>query len=175
MSDIDNSNVGFTGIVDTIYDSKVLKGLVGGGVLPESLRIIKAQVDFLDQSLAGAVGSYPFYDVNSGDQVHLNQHDQLLYFGIVSTTTLTSGGSATVNVGLAAASGASSVVTSLIGGAVAAANFSYFASGAVTSPVSGALGTGSVVQVGGTNQWLSATVATAALTAGVLQVVLMVA
>lgn len=171
MGDIDTSNTAFTGVKDTIYDSKVFKGLVSNSILPESIRIMKAQVAFMTDDLAGAIGNYAILNVDSGEQIHLNRGDQVVYFAVKAVTPLTSG-AASINVGLGlTASG--SVVDGLIGGSVAFGSFGNLTTGAVTNPISGALGTGSITVVG-SNQWLVAQISGGALTAGVLQVVVMV-
>lgn len=162
MSDSDLSNQAFTKVIDTVHGANELQGLVNNGILAKSFRVIRGQVDFLNAELAGAVGDYPVLDTNSGAQIHLSDSEFVFLGSFMASTTVTSGGAATMNFGLAlSADGASAVVNSLSGGALSIATTNT--------------GTGITVPVNvGVNQWVTATVAVAALTAGVVQVNLIV-
>jgi hypothetical protein len=76
MSDVTTENAAFTQVVDTIYDSKVLAGLVSSGVLPSTFRVIKGTITF--DASATAVG-YPIIDSYTGEQVLLNSTQAILY------------------------------------------------------------------------------------------------
>lgn len=157
-------NPGFRKIQETITDSKVLDGLAENGVLPRSLRFIKASIDFTGQ--LGPEDGLQILDVETGTQVHLDPGEQILYFSAVASTTLTSGGSPTFDLGLSPTQ--DSAVATVLG--TAATTMAALNAG-VNEIITDA---SAVTLVGATNQWLSVDVNVVALTAGVLQVVLIV-
>jgi hypothetical protein len=163
MSEIDVQNLGFKVVHDTVIDSGVLSGLVEAGVIPKSFRVIKGEVDLtgLDDGEAAAVVD------ESGNQITLSPGSHLVYISVVETTTLVSGGSATVALGLAptAAVTATAAIADTIVEATAYNGFQSFADAAVAYNAS---------SVGAANVYLEADVAVATISGGVLSVVLVV-
>lgn len=100
MSELAIENTGFSKIVDTVYDSKVLKGLVSSGVLPSTFRVIKGYVTFDNDAKDS---NLPILDVNTNEQVKLSEGNAILYAAVYG---LASGsGSATYNVNYASTAG----------------------------------------------------------------------
>jgi hypothetical protein len=162
MSINDSTNAAYSRILDTVHDSEVLKGLVANGVLPRTLRIIKAQADATD-GISVANGN-ALLDVQTGQQVHLNPGEQILFFSAKGVTTLVGAG-ATFDFGLAAAQG--SAVTTVLG--TAATTLAAVNTGVNTIPAAAA-----VTVVGSADVWLAFDLNVAALTDGVLQCVIIV-
>lgn len=151
MSQQDVSNLGFTKILDTVYDSKLFEGLVNAGILPQGFQVIVGTA-----TLTGViVGDEVAVLGSNGNQIFLSNGKMIVGAFTAETTAITGG--ATVALGLAAASGDDqNIATSVI--SVGAAN-------------DGFLQTAVPVLVGA-NGWLTVAVTTATATAGALKVVL---
>lgn len=161
MSDtLDTTNLGFRMIQDSMLDAKVFESLVKAGILPQGFQVIKATVDLTDV----AVGSAAVLDARTGLQVQLATGQHIILATGVTTDEVTSGGAATVNVGLSATADGT-VATSLSTGALALAAMSLgdtFTNAANTALVAA-------------NRFLVAQVAVATITTGVIEVVLIIA
>lgn len=174
MSDITTSNAAFTKVQDTIYDSKLLAGLAQLSILPKSFRVIKAVMNVDDTTTAvdgvatagtiAAGESGLFIDSETGEAVYLEEGEQIVFLSAVSTTALVSGGSATVEIGTTAATTTDALATTIAGSTTAFATFN-------TSGLNLAAA-GTLVQA--SEPYLKFEVATASITAGVVQCVLIV-
>lgn len=150
-------NSGFSGIKDTVYDSKIQNGLIKLGVISDTFKVVKALYQY-DASLSnGAVGSYALLDAQTGNQIQLAPGSHVVF--AASYQDLTSGGSATTAVGLAAAAGDGQSIASSLISATAISTTSYADKANV---------------VVSANSFLVMTIATAAITGGGLEVNLLI-
>lgn len=108
MSELAIENTGFSKIVDTVYDSKVLKGLVSSGVLPSTFRVIKGYVTFDNDAKDSDL---PILDVSTNEQVKLSEGNAILYAAVFGPTV--SGPASTYNVNIAPTAGGVAPVTGL--------------------------------------------------------------
>lgn len=164
-----DANLGFTKVLDTIHDSKVLEGLVDNGILPRSLQMIQCTVDLTGQAV-GTDTVIPLTNDLTGNQVQLSAGQQVVILkGGASQAITTEANLDGFQVGLAAtATGAiaetlSADVTGEILGAATGTGISL-----VTDANGGV--------VGSTNTWgvVEVTVSVAALTAGEVKLLLVV-
>lgn len=101
MSELAIENTGFSKIVDTVYDSKVLLGLVSSGVLPSTFRVIKGYVKF-NNNASGV--NLPVLDVNNNEQVKLSEGNAILYAAVYGLADQSAGAN-TYNVNYASTAG----------------------------------------------------------------------
>lgn len=175
MSDITTENAAFTQVVDTVYDSKVLSGLVSSGVLPSTFRVIKGSIVF-DATPLG-VGQ-AIIDSHTGEQVILNETQVILYAAAYAPASapLVSGGAPTFTIGLGttASSGATGQVLFVAAKTLANVN-AGFSSMTVATSTSGA--NEPVIrsfQTVSTFNYLQVDVGVASVTSGTLNVILVV-
>ena len=181
MTDITTENSAFTKIVDTIYDSKVLNGLVTAGVLPPTFRVIKATADLTD---VAATTNVPLLDATTGVQVQLGEQSAILYAAVYALSTVTSGGSPTFSIGLATAADGANATTTLIFGEGATINtaltLTALNAGRSTYAVDTAAGNiapalrGVTLSTLAAGTWLQAQVNVATTTGGEIAVILVV-
>lgn len=153
------ANASYTKILDTVYDSKVLQGLLR--ILPESFRVVKGTADL------GATASGDSVAVNdaSGNPVLLNAGEVIVAATVAATTTVASGGAATVTIGTSnVAAGASVTADSNILETLSLAELNG------TAELPGPL----VRLIPADEQYCIAEVGSAATTAGVVEVVLVI-
>lgn len=148
-------NENFVKILDSNLNSKVFEALVNAGILPQGFQVIVGSVSPL------ATGEGHEILDSAGNQIRLAEGQHIAHLSVAVSTTLASGGSATVQVGLAA------TATGTV------------AEGLTADTAFATINTSGLAQnnhhiVDGTNNYLVAEVTTAALTAGELQVVLVV-
>lgn len=153
------ANAAYTKILDATYDSKVLQGLLR--ILPESFRVVKGTATI------GTTGSGDSVAVNdaAGNPILLNAGEIIVSASVAATTTMTSGGSATLTIGssnVAAGSGVTADSNILETLSLAEVN----GTGELPGPL--------VRLVPADEQYLIAEVGTAAATAGVVEVVLVI-
>jgi hypothetical protein len=159
-----NGNSTFTKVLDTLYDSKIVDGLVEAGLAPRSLRIIRGTVTPRGANTA-------VLDARTGATITFQENDLIVAASCIATTnfaTLTN-----LNLGLAATDGGA--VSSVICLATALADLN--AGGMTLYPAAVAAATAAqpaAVVVGSTNRFLSATATGTTETTGVLQVVIVV-
>lgn len=159
MSDIGVSNTGYTHIKDTIHGSNVLSSLLDTGVFPGSFRVIKGYVDFSVAANASVGDGKAVLSSFDGVQVLLATGDVVIHAVALADRTITSAGSPTFDVGF-------SVSPST---AVSSALFTASAMSAINT------GAASITPLKiSSNQWLSIDLNVAAVTAGRLEVLLVV-
>ena len=157
----------FTKYQILLLTPSVVSALVETGVVPSSLRILKGTIDFSSQ-LVQANG-LAVLDPATGSQIRMLPGEQVLLLQVVATDALTSGGAATLDVGLSEFPAGSTVGTPDVTTAIVAAQaFGDFTAG--VAPVPAPAGD-SVVVVGASDVYLAVDINDADLTAGALQVV----
>jgi len=160
-SDIGVSNTGYTQVKDTVHGANVLSSLLDTGVFPGSFRVVKGYVNFGVAANASVGDGKAVLSSFDGVQILLASGDLIVHTSVVARTTITSAGSPTFDIGLAAAPG--SAVTGPI---VTAAQ----TMAAVNT------GLGSIVPVRvSADQWISVDVNVAAVTGGILEVIIIIA
>jgi hypothetical protein len=86
----------FVKVIDTVYDSKVIKGL--HKMLPQTMRVIKAYADFT--AVTSTAGNYRLLDVADDSPVSLEEGNVVVYGMAVTDGALLFGGG-NVTIGLA--------------------------------------------------------------------------
>jgi hypothetical protein len=175
--DINTQNAAFSGVKDTIYDSKVLQALLDVGVFPSSFRIIKGVVDFTDAANQPTGTGKVVIDTFDGAQVLLSTGNAVIYAAAYApaTSPLTSGGSPTFTIGLSSTSGGSVGTALFTAGTTLASINNGVSSLQYDGSSAGVANVTRAIQLVGANEWLSVDVATAALTGGKLYVILVIA
>jgi hypothetical protein len=157
MTTLEISNTKYLRIKDTIYDSSLMIGLAKLGILPLSFRVVKAHVD-MSGVLSGE--QIAIIDELTGEQVKLQEGQQVVQLSAVALEDLVGAGS--VQIGLAA-SATGSIDTALS------------AVSSVASVNADGLGLDDAgILVNDTDKCLVAEAVSADITSGILQVVLVI-
>jgi hypothetical protein len=168
MSNIDVSNLGFKVIQDTVYDAKMMEGLSKLGVLPNTFQLRVCTVD-LEGLAVGAAVIQALIDDHTGEQIVFSPGQQIIFLQAGAVIDVAAEANLDLfQVGLSAtATGA--ITTNMT---LSTAGTGELLNGAGVSLVLGTAANGGVIQATNIYGVISTTVATAALTAGVVKIVI---